>query len=132
MTHTAFGKPKIVQGHCSFHPAVEVTDDGAKAIPEISETTSKICMRLCRSPSSSCTAGPAQHPCGPRTPQHVPSRRGPPRCHPWSQQGRARTSSGAYRNLHTFRRLNVISQPCSLCTQSTRFRITFRMRSFQD
>lgn len=44
MIHAAFGKPKIVQGHCSFHPAAEVTDDGAKAIPETSEMTSKICQ----------------------------------------------------------------------------------------
>lgn len=41
MIHTAFCKPKIFQGHCHFHPATEVTGNGATAFPETSEATSK-------------------------------------------------------------------------------------------
>lgn len=58
VTHTACCGPKNEWGNCSSHPTTDITNNGTKAIPENSEITSKICMLVFHSLSSSCADGP--------------------------------------------------------------------------
>lgn len=134
MIHTAFCKPKTVQGHHSFHPTTEVTDNGANASPETSEVTSKICTCLfplrfqlgCSwaSPAPSRSMNPTMCPFseeGHHTVTHGPSKAG------------QELAGGAYHNLPAlWWSLRAFSQICALCTQNTMFCTTFRIRSFQD
>lgn len=59
MIQTVFCKPQVLQGHCHFHPATEVTGNGVTAFPETSEATSKFFVCPFHSTSSSCMSRPA-------------------------------------------------------------------------